>query len=85
MGYHDVSWRMTAEPVVPPFETWSTQLVMPAQPAPGECRRKYKSTSTSAGSVLLKLASAPSLKVAKFWNRLPTSIPTESYDNSFKR
>ncbi len=21
---------------------WSTRLVMPAQPAPGECRRKYK-------------------------------------------
>ncbi len=26
----------------PPSETWSTRLVMPAQPAPGECQRKYK-------------------------------------------
>ncbi len=25
------------EPGVPPPVTWSTQLVMPAQPAPGEC------------------------------------------------
>ncbi len=27
---------------MPPSETWSTQLVMPTQPAPGEYRRKYK-------------------------------------------
>ncbi len=31
-----------AESVVPPSETWLMQLVMPAQPAPGECQRKYK-------------------------------------------
>ncbi len=37
-----VSSHRTAEPGVPPSETKSTQLVMPAQPAPGECRRKYK-------------------------------------------
>ncbi len=35
-----VSWRRTAEPGVSPSEAWSTQLVMPAQPAPGECRHK---------------------------------------------
>ncbi len=37
-----VSWRRIAESGVPPSQTWSTQLVMPAQPAPVECRRKYK-------------------------------------------
>ncbi len=26
----------------PPFETWSIPLVMPAQPAPDECRQKDK-------------------------------------------
>ncbi len=30
------------EPGVPPSETWSTQLLVLAKPAPGECRRKYK-------------------------------------------
>ncbi len=35
-------WVKTVEPGVPPSETWSTQLVMPAKPAPGECRHKYK-------------------------------------------
>ncbi len=29
-------------PGVLPSETWSMRLVMPAQLAPGECRRKYK-------------------------------------------
>ncbi len=41
---------------MPPPETWSTLLVMPAQPAPGECRRqhKYVSKSTSLrGTTLL--------------------------------
>ncbi len=32
----------TAEPGVLPSETWSARFVMPVQPAPGECRRKYK-------------------------------------------
>ncbi len=36
---------MTVEPGVPSFVTWSTQLVMLAQPALGECRRKYKLVS----------------------------------------
>ncbi len=32
----------TVEPGVPLPEMWSTRLVMPAQPAPGECRHKYE-------------------------------------------
>ncbi len=32
-----------AETVVPPSETWLMQLVMLAQPAYGECQRKYRS------------------------------------------
>ncbi len=34
------------EPGVPPYETWSRELVMPAQPTPGECRSKYKQAFT---------------------------------------
>ncbi len=41
-GKCPVSSHRTVDPGVPPSETWSTRLVMPAQPAPGECRRKYK-------------------------------------------
>ncbi len=37
-----VSSHRTAEPGVLPSETWSTRLVMPVQPASGECWRKYK-------------------------------------------
>ncbi len=37
-----VNLHRTAEPGVYPSETRSAQLVMPAQPAPGECRHKYK-------------------------------------------
>ncbi len=37
-----VSSHSIVEPGVPPFETWSAQLVMPAEPALGECRLKYK-------------------------------------------
>ncbi len=33
---------MTFEPGVPPSETWSIQLVMLVQPAPGEYRYKCK-------------------------------------------
>ncbi len=40
-------WRkdwveVSSEPGVPPSETWSTHLAMPAQPTPGGCRRKYR-------------------------------------------
>ncbi len=33
------SLRVIVQPGVHPFETWSDQLVMPDQLAPGECRR----------------------------------------------
>ncbi len=36
-----VSSHRTVEPGVPPFETWSTQLVMPVQPASGEVQVSY--------------------------------------------
>ncbi len=41
MDWVKVSRRTVRSGVLPP-ETWSTRLVMPAQPAPGECRSKYK-------------------------------------------
>ncbi len=37
-----MSLRKTGEPGVAPSQTWSAQLVLPAQLAPGECRLKYK-------------------------------------------
>ncbi len=37
-----VSSHWIAEPVEHLPETWSARLVMPAQPAPGECHHKYK-------------------------------------------
>ncbi len=45
-----VSSHRAVKPGVPPSETWSTQLVMPAQAAPGECRRKYKAWATMYSS-----------------------------------
>ncbi len=37
-----LSLQRTVEPGLPPSATWSIQLVMPAQPAPGECGHKFK-------------------------------------------
>ncbi len=37
-----VTLRRTAEPGVPQYAMGSTQLLMPGQPAPYECRHKYR-------------------------------------------
>ncbi len=44
-----VNSHRTIEPAVPPSETWSMHLVMPAQPAPGECRHKCKCKEVTKG------------------------------------
>ncbi len=55
-----VSSHRTVGTGVPPPETWSTQLVIPPQPAPSECRRKYKQntaqTSTEHTYILIWIA-----------------------------
>ncbi len=43
-----MSSHRTVKPGVPASETWSTQLVMPAQPAPGECRHKQAGRQVEA-------------------------------------
>ncbi len=61
---------------------WSTQLVMPAQPAPGECRRKYNFTFENLeGQDEVSLAVPAFLreevelvKTFLLWNSMETSL-----------
>ncbi len=51
--FRTVSLHRIVEPGVLQYVTCSTQLVMPVQPAPGECRHKYKNIITTKALALL--------------------------------
>ncbi len=73
------SSRRTVEPGVTPPVMWSTQLVMPVQPAPGQCRQKYKYTQFWGRSLTQQiLEKNVSAKIPRDWLHEDSDIPEVS-------
>ncbi len=50
-----MSSHRTVGPGVPPSVTWSTRLVMSAQPATGECCHRYNATGRAIDGVFVRI------------------------------